>query len=145
MLCKVLKGTKFNIIMLVTGLIMLSFGIVKQNYLPESAHLASRLMGMLTGSGSAFAIVGAIRLIYKKLATPEKLKLKRIEEKDERNTMILRRASVVSNIAAALMLGGFVYLFTIMGSITESYICLAALFIQCIIFLTTHYYYKKTM
>lgn len=145
MLCKIERSAKSSVIMLIIGIVLAAFGVLKSITLPETAHIASRSMGMLTGFGSAFAGVNAIRLIRFKISSPEKLKLKQIEVKDERNIQITRIAYTIASLSAAIMFAGLVFLFTFMGSIKESYICLAALLIQSSIFLISYVYYNKKM
>ncbi|WP_099467265.1 hypothetical protein [Konateibacter massiliensis] len=148
MLCK-LRGFNQNAKYLggaiVIGLLLAVFGIVRALYLPETAHAETRLMGMLTGFGSAIAAVSAIRLFTQKHSSPEKLKEKEISAKDERNVQILRIAYTISNIATGIMLAGMVFIFSMMGSITESYIALAVLLLQSGIFLAARFYYSKKM
>jgi hypothetical protein len=145
MLCKLKRSAKTSVIMLIVGILLAAFGVLKAITLPETAHAASRLMGMFTGLGSAIAAISAVHLIQLKISSPEKLRWIRIEEKDERNIQITRIAYTIASLSATFMFAGLVFLFTAMGSIKESYICLAALLIQSIIFLISYVYYKKKM
>jgi hypothetical protein len=146
MLCKAFgKQTKAMITLIIVGVFMVVFGIVKAITLPETAYLESRIAGMVLGIGSAFAVSGVIRLIRIKVASPEKLKLREIEEKDERNIQITRIAYTISSMSATILLAALVFIFTFMNSITESYICLAALLLQLAIFLISRIYYNKKM
>jgi len=131
--------------MLIVGIVLAAFGLLKQFTLPETAHVTSRLMGMFLGFGCAMAGVSAVHLIQLRISSPEKLKWKQIEEKDERNIQITRIAYTIANFSATIMFAGLVFLFTAMGSIKESYICLAALLIQSSVFLISYVYYKKKM
>ena len=127
MLCKLKRSAKSSVIMLIAGIVLAAFGLLKQFTLPETAHVMSRLMGMFFGLGSAFVGISAIHLIQLKISSPEKLKWRQIEEKDERNIQITRIAYTIASISASIMFAGLVFLFTAMGSIKESYICLVAL------------------
>lgn len=145
MLCKLKRSAKSSVIMLVVGIVLAAFGLLKEITLAETAHVTSRLMGMFFGLGCAIAGISAAHLIQLKISSPEKLKWRQIEEKDERNIQITRIAYTIASISATIMFAGLVFLFTAMGSIKESYICLAALLIQSSIFLISYVYYKKKM
>lgn len=145
MLCKLRRSAKTSIIILIVGILLAAFGLLKQMTEPEATHIVSRLMGMFFGLGSALAGISAVHLIQLKISSPEKLKWRQIEEKDERNIQILRIAYTIASLSATIMFAGLVFLFTAMGSIKESYICLAALLIQSSVFLISYLYYKKKM
>jgi hypothetical protein len=144
-MCKTLKGTRSLVVLLFLGVVLATFGIVNEISLPDSAHNMSRLMGIFTGLGASFIAVGVVRIIHQARTAPEKLREEEIELKDERNIQILRGSYTVSNAAAALMFAILVIVFSAMGSITESYICLGALLLQQVIFLIANHYFKKKM
>lgn len=139
------RKAKLYVVMIIVGIVLGAFGVVKAITLPETAHIASRVMGMITGIGFSFACLGIIQLVRYRISTPEKLKLKQIEQYDERNIQITRIAYTISSLSATIMLVGLVFLFTIMGSITESYICLVAILIQSGIFISAYHYYRDKM
>ncbi len=145
MMCKMFRSTRFFVIFLFVGVVLAIFGIINAASLPESAHNMSRVMGIVTGVGTSFAGVSIVKLIHQKRTAPEKLREEEIELKDERNVQILRVSYTISNIAAAVMFAVLVVLFSTIGSITESYICLGALLIQQGIFLMAYRYFNKNM
>lgn len=145
MFCKTEKSSKFYISMLVVGILLFALGIIKAIMLPDTAHLESRIMGMLTGLGGGIAGFSIMRLIQLKVSSPEKLKQKQIEKHDERNIQLARTAYTISSMSATLMFAGLVFLFTMMGSITESYICLGALLLQSLIFFVSYGHFEKKM
>jgi len=102
-------------------------------------------MGIITGIGGAFAGVGIVRLIHQHRTAPEKLREEEIERTDERNVQILRASYSLSNTAAAVLFAFMVIIFSAMGSITESYISLAALMLQQLIFMIGQRYYSSKM
>jgi hypothetical protein len=145
MYCRLVNGKRYYVILLFLGVVLAAFGILNQAVLSQSAHISSRLMGMFTGMGFAFIGAGTIRLIHLKFSSPEKLKQEQIDQKDERNVQVLRVSYTITSISSSIMFAGLVFIFTFMGSITESYICLAALQLQVVIFIVVHRYFSKTM
>lgn len=145
MYCKLVKNTRYYVMLLFVGVVLATFGIINQALLSESANNMSRVMGIFTGMGSAFVGVAIIKLVHQKRTSPEKLREEEIELKDERNVSILRNAYTTSSVAASIMFAILVILFSAIGSVMESYICLAALLIQQGVFLIAHRYYSKKM
>ncbi len=67
MLCKLGKSNRYWGTMVVIGIVTLVFGVVFSKSFPEDAHNMHMFMGMFSGLGGAFTVVGIIKLIrYKK-------------------------------------------------------------------------------
>lgn len=145
MMCRTFKSTRSLVILLFLGVVLAAFGIINAITLPDTAHNMSRLMGIVTGIGGSFAGVSIVKLIHQMRTAPEKLREEQIELTDERNVQILRVSYSLTSAAAAVMFALLVIIFSAMGSITESYICLAALLLQQGIFMIAHRYYSQKM
>lgn len=144
MYCKTFNKTKFWAL-IVVGAISLLFGIVNAINLPDDAHNMNMLMGMFTGVGAAFIVLGIVQLVYLKLAPPEKLKQNKIDQSDERNIQILRLAYTYACIASTILFAVMAFVFVYLGYRIPAFISIGALYVQVLVFFIANIYYKKKM
>ena len=64
MLCKYFNSKRFWSILIAVGIVTLIFGVVGCKRLPDDVHNMSMLMGMFSGMGGSFIVVGTIKLIF---------------------------------------------------------------------------------
>jgi len=145
MLCKLGKSNRYWGTMVVIGIVTLVFGVVFSKSFPEDAHNMHMLMGMFSGLGGAFTVVGIIKLIRYKKISVEKLKEEEIELKDERNIQVLRAAYSIANKAASFLFVIMAFLFAWLDYITPAFISIGALYIQILAFFIAHKYFNRKM
>lgn len=145
MYCNTIHKRKYWMLLIVIGVISLAFGVVMQQGLTEDEHDLSMLMGMFTGMGAAFTVVGTIRLIRLKMVSPEKLKQEEIERNDERNVQILRLAYTVACVTSTILFTVLAFVFVCLGYRTPALITIGALYVQVLAFFLANIYYRKKM
>lgn len=145
MLCKYIRDKRIWWAFIFVGAISLVFGIVAHNNLPEDVHHLDMLMGMFSGAGAALVGIGIVQLIRLKLMPAEKLKREEIELKDERNVQLLQISFTISSVAATILLAIMAFLFVGLNYQVPAYICIAAVYLQLIVFLIVHRHYSKKM
>lgn len=87
-------------IMLGVGLILAVFGAIAACLLPEEQHTLTRMAGMLTGIGTAFAVMAAAVLIRRAVIGEERAKDGELVMQDERGLAVAYKAQNVAAIAA---------------------------------------------
>lgn len=145
MLCKSGKSNRYWGTMVVIGIVTLVFGLVSSKHFPEDAHNMHMLMGMFSGLGSAFTVVGIIKLIRYKKISVEKLKEEEIELKDERNIQVSRAAYSIASKVASFLFIIMAFLFVWLDYRTSAFISIGALYIQILVFFIAHKYFNRKM
>ena len=145
MLCKVGKNYKYWGTMIAIGIVILVFGIVLDKNFPEDAHNMQMLMGMLSGLGGTFIVVGIVKLIRYRKISAEKLKEEEIELKDERNIQVLMAAYSIASKVASLLFTMMAFLLVLLDYKKLVFIPVGALSIQVLAFFIAHRYFNQKM
>ena len=145
MLCRFKSKRVAPIILLIVGIISLTYGIVAYQTTPADAHDYNQFLGMLTGFGSGIVCVALFYLIRARVISPEKRKQKEVEQNDERNIAIQRAALTISAVAAIFIFASLAFAFTAMGFRLPSYLCIGAMYLQILIYLIALRVYRKKM
>lgn len=145
MLCKFVKEKKVWWMITIVGIISLVFGIVCYKGLPADAHNMSMLMGMFTGLGSAFVVIGIVKLIHYKRTPADKLKIEQIELNDERNIQVLRGACTIANTVATILFAVMAFVFVALGYRIPAFISIGAMYIQLLVFIIGYRYFNSKM
>ncbi|QQY79642.1 hypothetical protein EDD65_11223 [Keratinibaculum paraultunense] len=145
MLCKSGKNNRYWGTMIVIGIVTLVFSIVSYGNFPEDAHNMYMLMGMFSGLGGTFTVVGIIKLIRYKKISVEKLKEEEIELKDERNIQVSMAAYSIANKVASFLFVIMAFLFVWLDYRTPAFISIGALYIQILAFFIARKYFNRKM
>lgn len=145
MFCKSIKNTKFWVIMVTAGVVSFLFGIVGYQSNMSSSGDGDMLLGMFTGMGAVFTILGIIRLLYIRFAPAEKLKAEQIKLNDERNIQVLRAAYSVAYAVSVALFAVLAFVFVGLGYRVPAFITIGALWIEVIVFLISHTYFNNKM
>ena len=143
MFCKSIRSNRIWATLVVVGVISFIFGIIGNIGVPDDADNISMLMGMFTGLGTAFIVIGVFKLIHYKRTSDAKLKQEEIEFKDERNIQILSNASSVANTTASGLFAIMAFVFVFLDYKTPAFICIGALYVQLLVFFISYKYYKS--
>ena len=114
MKCKWANG-KMMKTMLIVGLAMMVVGAVAAYFLPEEAHLLTKLAGMVSGMGMSFAVIGGAVLLRRKRLGEELAKDSELAMTDERGVMVAYKAQSVTAIAAMLGIVAILLTATVRG------------------------------
>ena len=145
MFCKSIKSNKYWVSLLIVGIVSLVFGVVGyKNDLALSSN-GDMLLGMFSGMGGAFIVIGVIKLLHNKFASAAKLKEEIINMNDERNIQILRAAYTIANVASTVMFAVMAFVFVWLDYRTPAFIAVGAIWIQLIVFLISYSYFNKKM
>ena len=145
MLCRLTQNKKVFIGLILVGAVSCIFGWVAHTTLPEDAHSLNMLMGMFTGAGAAFVAIGAVMLIRLAVISPGKLKLKQIEQSDERNVQITKSACAVAAMAATILFAVMAFVFVGLGYPVPSYIAMGGMYVQLLVLAIARRYYSRKM
>lgn len=145
MMCNLVKKNKYWKVVLGVGIITLVFGLLATKSLDTDARNISMLKGMFTGLGTAFTVIGGIKLLQNKLSPEEKLRAKEIDLKDERNIQLTRISFSVSSTVATILFAAMAYLLVALDYIIPAFICIGAMYIQIFSFFIARRYYSKKM
>lgn len=145
MLCKLTQNKKVFIGLILVGAISCIFGWFTHTTLPEDAHSLNMLMGMFTGAGAAFVVIGVVMLIRLAIISPAKLKLRQIEQSDERNVLLAKSAYAVAGMAATILFAVMAFVFVGLGYPVPAYIAMGAMYAQLAVFALARRYYSKKM
>lgn len=145
MLCKYIRNTKIWSIIIAIGIVTLVFGIVYSKRRPEDLHSMNMLMGMLTGIGGVFTVVGTVRLIHYKRTPDDKLKKEEIERKDERNIQLSRIASTIANNTASALFIVMIFILVWLDYRIPAFIVLGAFYLQSMSFFIAYRYFNNKM
>lgn len=103
------------------------------------------LLGMFTGFGAAWIVVGIIAICRNKFMSKEKLRKEEINLKDERNIQIYRMSFTNANFACSVIFALMAFLFVGLGYKIPGLISIGALWVQTFVFLVSYFYYSKKM
>ncbi|HZJ57656.1 MAG TPA: hypothetical protein VFD89_05380 [Clostridia bacterium] len=143
MLCRYIRSARVWSMLVAMGVVTMVFGILYSRGLPQDLHSMNMLMGMFTGIGGAFALVGGIKLVHYKRASADELKLEEIERNDERNIQLIRMAAVTSNNAATILFIMMIFILLWLDYRVPALIVLGALYVQSIAFFAAYRYFKN--
>ena len=135
--------TKIYVVMMVLGLATAVLGYANEAY--QFVKISDLMNGFYGGVGSALTAIGIIRIIsnVRLLKDEEKLKKNRLQETDERNCAIRKKAVIVSGYLTIIL----AYLGMIVGglfSVQVFYTCFViAMFFLLTIVITSVIYSKK--
>lgn len=99
---KYLKG------LLIVGLVLLAAGALAGYLLPSDAHLATSIAGMVSGSGSSFALIGGILLLRRWRLGEKRARDFELTMTDERGMAVAYKAQSAAAIAAVLAMAAMV-------------------------------------
>ena len=146
MLCKFGKQNKIVLSgMVVLGVVSLVFGILFVRTLSDDQSNLQMLAGMFCGTGAGIIAVAIFFWIRSKVLSPEKLKEKEIEKKDERNVQITRASFTVVAMTSNLTSIVIAYVLVGMGNVTLAMILLGSVYLELGIFLIAHRIYSHKM
>lgn len=140
MLCRSVKSNKYWGTMSAVGIVTLIFVIISYKNISNDMHNMAMLKGMFFGLGGAFTAIGLFKIIQNKITPVEKLKVKEIESKDERNIQVLRISYTVANVMATILFAAMAFLFVGLNYIIPAFISLSALYIQLLTFFLAYKY-----
>lgn len=145
MSCNRHKNTKHQLVTLSVGVVSLLFGIFGIYKNPAASGNEARLLGMFTGFGAAWIVVGIVFLLRSKYMSKEKLKQEEINLKDERNIQIYRAAYTNANFACMIIFALMAFVFVGLGYQVPGIIAVGALWVQAAVFLVSVFYFNKKM
>ena len=94
MACK--WGEKKNMsVLLAVGLILLIGGVIFNLFLPEDAHMLSRIAGFFSGMGGSFVAIALVVLLRRRLVGEARAKDSELAATDERGQLIALKAQNV--------------------------------------------------
>lgn len=93
-----------TMIMTAVGVFMIALGAAAGLMLPDEEHLLVRLAGVVTGAGTAFAVIGAGILLWRGAVGKERAAESEMAMQDERGQMIAYKAQNVMAFAAVISL-----------------------------------------
>ncbi|MBR5225363.1 MAG: hypothetical protein IKV90_06855 [Clostridia bacterium] len=131
--------------MLIVGLVMMIAGGAAAYFLPEEAHLMTKLAGMVSGMGMAFAVIGGAVLLRRKRLGEERAKDSELAMTDERGVMVAYKAQSVTAIAAMLGIVAIMITATMRGDTLYMTIGLILCFAIGAIKLIAMHIYNKIM
>ena len=137
------KSNKYYKILVIVGLATMVFGAIVFKRISVEGLNISMLKGMFQGAGGMVTAIGLVKLIQNKISPEEKLKMKEIELKDERNIELLKIALSFSSTVATILFGILAFLFIAMDYIIPGFIAIGAMYIQMLVFYLAHKYYDK--
>lgn len=144
MRCKLTEKKRMKV-MLIVGLILTALGSAAAFFMPDEAHLATRVAGFAAGLGFSLAVMSGAVLIRRRRLGEARAKDAELAMTDERGLAVAYRAQNVAAVAAvfamiALMIAALVRgddFYAMMGSFL---LCAVAL-----VKLAAWYFYNKTM
>ena len=144
MKCKLTEKKRMKV-MLIVGLILTALGSAAAFFMPDEAHLATRVAGFAAGLGFSLAVMSGAVLIRRRRLGEARAKDAELAMTDERGLAVAYRAQNVAAVAAvfamiALMIAALVRgddFYAMMGSFL---LCAVAL-----VKLAAWYFYNKTM
>ena len=144
MRCKLTEKKRMKV-MLIVGLILTALGSAAAFFMPDEAHLATRVAGFAAGLGFSLAVMSGAVLIRRRRRGDARAKDAELAMTDERGLAVAYRAQNVAAVAAvfamiALMIAALVRgddFYAMMGSFL---LCAVAL-----VKLAAWYFYNKTM
>ena len=144
MRCKLTEKKRMKV-MLIVGLILTALGSAAAFFMPDEAHLATRVAGFAAGLGFSLAVMSGAVLIRRRRMGEERARESELAMTDERGLAVAYRAQNVAAVAAvfamiALMIAALVRgddFYAMMGSFL---LCAVAL-----VKLAAWYFYNKTM
>ena len=144
MRCKLTEKKRMKV-MLIVGLILTALGSAAAFFMPDEAHLATRVAGFAAGLGFSLAVMSGAVLIRRRRMGEERARESELAMTDERGLAVAYKAQNVAAVAAvfamiALMIAALVRgddFYAMMGSFL---LCAVAL-----VKLAAWYFYNKTM
>lgn len=144
MKCKLTEKKRMKV-MLIVGLILTALGSAAAFFMPDEAHLATRVAGFAAGLGFSLAVMSGAVLIRRRRMGEERARESELAMTDERGLAVAYKAQNVAAVAAvfamiALMIAALVRgddFYAMMGSFL---LCAVAL-----VKLAAWYFYNKTM
>lgn len=144
MKCKLTEKKRMKV-MLIVGLILTALGSAAAFFMPDEAHLATRVAGFAAGLGFSLAVMSGAVLIRRRRLGEARAKDAELAMTDERGLAVAYRAQNVAAVAAvfamiALMIAALVRgddFYAMMGSFL---LCAVAL-----VKLAAWHFYNKTM
>ena len=125
MTCK--WGEKKNMtVLLAVGLVLLIGGLICNLFLPEEAHLPSRIAGFFSGMGGSFTAISLVVLVRRRIIGEARAKDSELAATDERGQLIaLKAQSIVATVRGDklyMLLGGALLLFSAAGKAVAGYL-----------------------
>lgn len=145
MFCNMADKKAMNLFWIVLGSISTIMGIFLSCQLPEDASNYMQFAGMLTGFGCGVLAVGLLFMLRRRFSTPEKIKEREIEQKDERNIQVVRAAYTMAACAGFILFALLGFLFTLMGEFMSCVISLIAMYIDIAVFAVSYLVLQKKM
>ena len=144
MRCKLTEKKRMKV-MLIVGLILTALGSAAAFFMPDEAHLATRVAGFAAGLGFSLAVMSGAVLLRRRRLGEARAKDAELAMTDERGLAVAYKAQNVAAVAAvfamiALMIAALVRgddFYAMMGSFL---LCAVAL-----VKLAAWYFYNKTM
>lgn len=144
MKCKLTEKKRMKV-MLIVGLILTALGSAAAFFMPDEAHLATRVAGFAAGLGFSLAVMSGAVLIRRRRMGEERARESELAMTDERGLAVAYKAQNVAAVAAvfamiALMIAALVRgddFYAMMGSFL---LCAVAL-----VKLAAWHFYNKTM
>lgn len=144
MRCKLTEKKRMKV-MLIVGLILTALGSAAAFFMPDEAHLATRVAGFAAGLGFSLAVMSGAVLIRRRRLGEARARESELAMTDERGLAVAYRAQNVAAVAAvfamiALMIAALVRgddFYAMMGSFL---LCAVAL-----VKLAAWHFYNKTM
>lgn len=140
-----LTEKKSMTIMLIVGVVMMLAGGAAGFLLEEQAHTATRLAGMVSGIGTALAVMAAAVLIRRKRLGEARAKDSELAMNDERGLAVAFRAQNVAAIAAILCIVAIMVVALVRGDEVYMYMGIAACFICSFAKLLAYHLYNRMM
>ena len=88
--------------LLVVGLVLMAAGAVAGYMMPDEAHAATSMAGMVSGVGSSFALIGGVLLLRRWRLGEARARDAELAMTDERGMAVAYKAQSVAAIAAVI-------------------------------------------
>lgn len=145
MLIKTTRNRTGLLLSVLTGAVLMVFGILLFLNYPDAADNIAMFLGMCTGLGAVFVLAGVYRLLRLRFVPAKKLRHEEICLKDERMIQIARAAHTASSTAASLLFAVLAFVLTLLNYRTAALFAAGALLIQTIVYAVSYAISERKM
>lgn len=144
MKCKFTEKKNMKI-MLAAGLVMMALGAVVAFLLPDEAHLATRIAGVVCGGGSSLAAMAGVILLRRVRLGEARARDAELAMNDERGIAVAYKAQSVMALAAVFALVVITLMATVRGDTLYMGVCTVLLCVTAAAKLIAWHVFNRTM
>jgi hypothetical protein len=142
---KTVRNKRSIVISILIGIVLLAFGTIWFTRYPDVAGNIAMLLGMFSGFGAVFVLIGVIQLFRLRFTPAKKLREEEIRLKDERIIQVTRAAYTISSTAASLLFAVMAFVLVLLDYKIPAIISAGALLIQALVFTVSYAILNKKM